>query len=82
MKSLQLNLILDLIEQNEYMEIVSVDTTESIFHEHHIIPHAYYGHLGIPVDNTVNNLVRLTPEQHVLAQCSSEPWFKRATCVE
>lgn len=87
MKSLQLNLILDLIEQNEwydkYMKIVSADTTESIFHEHHIIPRAYYRHLGIPVDNTVNNLVRLTPEQHVLAhyylaQCSSEPWFKRA----
>ena len=72
-----------IVEENEhldhYIQIVLAPCTTNIKSEkHHIIPVAYYKLMNIPVDNSKNNIVKLSVYNHVLAHyyaclCFKEP---------
>lgn len=63
--------ILDVYEYNQHfvamMNIINaarLNLPES-GHKHHIIPKCWYKMNNLPVDNSENNLVMLTPEEHI-----------------
>lgn len=59
------------IEDNEYFKkyisIIENETREGYVESHHIIPECYYRFFKIPIDNSVENRVNLSPFLHILA---------------
>ena len=79
----------NIIEPNDYYNkyltlIYSNNIHESsIINKHHIIPRCYYKHYNLAVDNSSNNVVKLSIPDHILAhyylyKCSKATWFKNA----
>lgn len=64
-------MILDVFEYNQHfvamMNIINkarIFNKEGKFEKHHIIPRCYFRKMKIPVDNSAENLVKLTTEEH------------------
>ena len=59
------------IEDNEaltkYIEIMNCPQTGGYVEKHHILPVSYFKLVGLPVDNSVDNLVSLSAFNHILA---------------
>lgn len=69
-------LYIDLINKNKETKKEKFKTAS-----HHILPKSYAKKLGIPVDNSKDNLVNLLHKDHALAHyylafCTSDPYFK------
>ena len=67
---------LDLLKQdftydlyfNSYKELVAKQKDISgYFEKHHIIPRCYFNHYKLPIDNSKNNIIKLTYSDHILA---------------
>ena len=54
---------------NKYLTIVYSNNIQesSIINKHHIIPRCYYKHYNLAVDNSSNNVVKLSISDHILA---------------
>lgn len=89
MNTLRLKLVkTGVVEDNEYLHkyvsLVSSKKVDSVKRHktqvHHIIPRAYFNHLGIEIDESENNRVILLYKDHLLAHyylsLCAKGWFK------
>lgn len=86
MYSKEFILSLGIVKDNEfldkYINIVSADDAGDNTYKHHIIPKSYYKNNNLDIDNTRNNIVKLSYVNHVLAHyylslCACDSVFKR-----
>lgn len=52
---------------DDYLQLVSKETDKSSYHIHHILPRQYYKKFNLPIDNSNNNLCKLSIYEHCYA---------------
>lgn len=84
---IKLGIVIDNEYYYKYIHLLTTIKEEELEDEvcdyHHIVPRCYFKHLGIKVDNSKNNKIKLPISKHILSHyylymCSNEDWFRYA----